>query len=111
MLLDQSGVLQQMVQEIEHHDGSFSHALQTHDSGTASSSTKLSQSVPRRSNVTYATTPQPPIQGNISCMECLPEFLSLIFFLSLRLLKALQLLEALLPRERRHYFFVDLATT
>ena len=32
-LLNQSGRLQQIVQEIEHHDGSFTHAPQTHESG------------------------------------------------------------------------------
>ena len=62
-LLNQSGRLQQMVQQIEHHDGSFTHAPQTHESGTASSSTNPFQSVPWRSNVTYATAPQPPIHG------------------------------------------------
>ena len=60
-LLKQSGRLQQMVQEIKHHDGSFTHAPQTDESGTASSSTNPFQSVPWRSNVTYATAPQPPI--------------------------------------------------
>ena len=62
-LLNQSRRLQQMVQEIEHHDGSFTNAPQTHESGTASSSTNPFQSVPWRSNVTYTTAPQPPIHG------------------------------------------------
>ena len=62
-LFNQSGRLQQMVQEIEHHEGSFTHAPQTHESGTASSSTNPFQSVPWRSNVTYATAPQPPIHA------------------------------------------------
>ena len=62
-LLNQSGRLQQMVQEIEHHEGSFTNAPQTHESGTTSSSTNPFQSVPWRSNVTYATMPQPPIHG------------------------------------------------
>ena len=62
-LLNQSGRLQQMVQEIEHNESSFTHAPQTHESGTASSSTNPFQSVPWRSNVTYATAPQPPIHG------------------------------------------------
>ena len=62
-LLNRSWRLQQMVQEIGHHDGSFTHAPQTHESGTASCSTNPFQSVPWRSNVTYATTPQPPNQG------------------------------------------------
>ena len=62
-LLNHSGRLQQMVQEIEHHDGSFIHAPETHESGTASSSTNPFQSVPWRSNVTYVTTPRPPIHG------------------------------------------------
>ena len=62
-LLNQSGRLQQMVQQIEHHEGSFTNAPQTHDSGTTSSSTNPFQSVPWRSNVTYATMPQPPIRG------------------------------------------------
>ena len=62
-LLNQSRRLQQMVQEIEHHEGSFTHAPQTHESGTASSSTNPFQSVPWRSNVTYATPLQAPIHG------------------------------------------------
>ena len=62
-LLNQSGWLQQMVQEIEHHDGSFTHARQTHESRIAPSSTNPFQSVPWRSNVTYATPPQPYIHG------------------------------------------------
>ena len=62
-LLNQSGWLQQMVQEMEHHDGSFTHAPQTPESGIPSSSTNPFQSVPWRSNVTYATAPQPPIHG------------------------------------------------
>ena len=62
-LLNQSSRLQQMVQEIEHHDGSFIHAPQAHESGNALSSTNPFQSVPWRSNVTYATAPQPPIHG------------------------------------------------
>ena len=62
-LLNQSGQLQQMVQQIEHHEGSFTNAPQTHESGTTSSSTNPFQSVPWRSNVTYATMPQPPIRG------------------------------------------------
>ena len=62
-LLNQNGRLQQMVQGIEHHDGSVTHAPQTHESGTASSSTNNFESVPWRSNVTYATAPQPPIHG------------------------------------------------
>ena len=62
-LLDQSGWLQELVQEIEHDDGSITHAPQTHESETASSSTNPLQSVPWRSNVTYATAPQPPIHG------------------------------------------------
>ena len=63
LLLNQSGRLQQVVQEIEHHEGSFTNAPQTHESGTTSSSTNPFQSVPWRSNVTYATMPQPPIHG------------------------------------------------
>ena len=62
-VLNQSGRLRQMVQEIEHHDGSFTHAPGTHESGIASSSTNPFQSVPWRSNVTYATAPQPPVHG------------------------------------------------
>ena len=62
-LLNQSGRLQQMVQEIEHHEGSFTNAPQTHELGTISSSTNPIQSVPWRSNVTHATMPQPPIHG------------------------------------------------
>ena len=62
-LLDQSGRLQQMVQEVEHHEGSFTNAPQTHESETTSSSTNPFQSVPWRSNVTYATMPEPPIHG------------------------------------------------
>ena len=38
-LLNQSGRLQQMVQQIEHHEGLFTNAPQTHESGTTSSST------------------------------------------------------------------------
>ena len=56
-LLNQSGRLQQMVQQIEHHEGSFTNGPQTHESGTTSSSTNPFQSVPWRSNVTYATMP------------------------------------------------------
>ena len=62
-LLNQSGRLQQMVQQIEHHEGSFTNAPQTHESGTTSSSTNPFQSVPWRTNVTYPTMPQPPIRG------------------------------------------------
>ena len=62
-LLNQSGRLQQMVQEIEHHKRSFTNAPQSHESGTASSSTNPFQSLPWRSNVTYATAPRPPIHG------------------------------------------------
>ena len=62
-LLNQSGRLQQMVQQVEHHEGSFTNAPQTHESVTTSSSTNPFQSVPWRSNVTYATMPQPPIRG------------------------------------------------
>ena len=62
-LLNQTARLQQMLQDIEHHDGSFTHAPHTHESGIASSSTNPFQSVPRRSNVTYATAPQAPIHG------------------------------------------------
>ena len=62
-LLNQSGRLQQMVQQVEHHEGSFTNAPQTHESGTTSSSTNPFHSVPWRSNVTYATMPQPPIRG------------------------------------------------
>ena len=62
-LLNQSGRLQQMVQEIEHHGGSLTHAPQSHESGTAPSSTNPFQSVPWRFNVTYATAPLPPIHG------------------------------------------------
>ena len=62
-LLNQSGRLQQMAQQIEHHEGSFTNAPQTHESGTTSSSTNPFQSVPWRSNVTYATIPRPPIRG------------------------------------------------
>ena len=63
-LFSQSGPLQQMVQEIEHHEGSFTHAPQTHELGTALSSTNPIPSVPWRSNVTYATARQPPIHGD-----------------------------------------------
>ena len=62
-LLNQSGRLQQMVQEIEHHDGSFTHVRQTHESGIATSAVNPFLSVPWRSNVTYNTAPQPPIHG------------------------------------------------
>ena len=62
-LLNQSGRLQQMVQQVEHHEGSFTNAPQTHESGTTSSPTNPFQSVPWRSNVTYAT-----ILGGSSCM-------------------------------------------
>ena len=62
-LLNQSGRLQQMVQQVEHHEDSFTNAPQTHESGTTSSSTNPFQSVPWRSNVTYATMPGPPIRG------------------------------------------------
>ena len=63
LLLNMSGRLQQMVQQIEHHEGSFTNAPQTHESGTTSSSTNPFQSVPWLSNLTYATMPQPPIRG------------------------------------------------
>ena len=63
LLLNQSGQLQQMVQEIEHHDGSFTNAPQTHESRIASPPTNPFGSVPWRSNVTYVTAPQPPIHG------------------------------------------------
>ena len=62
-LLNQSGPLQQMVQEMEHHDGSFIHAPQTHQSEPASSLTNPFQSVPWLSIVTYAAAPEPPIHG------------------------------------------------
>ena len=45
-LFNQIGRLQQMVQEIEHCHGQFTHTPQTHYSGTASSSTHPLQSVP-----------------------------------------------------------------
>ena len=99
-LLNQSDRLPQMVQQIEHHEGSFTNAPQTHELGTTSSSTNPFQSVPWRSNVTYATMPQPPIRGE-PIVHGLPTGVpESSFSLSLKLPKGLMFSKPHLLRKR-----------
>ena len=110
-LLNQSGLVQQMVQGMEHHDGSFTHAPQTHESGIASSSINPFRSVPGQSNVTYTTAPQPPIHGEAIVHGLPTGFPEPKFFLEPQAPEGPQVFEACTSSEESTILLSNLATT